>query len=508
MSDENPNPVFPPAAPDAAPPSAEAAAPEPVAQESVTTAPTDGVPGIGPFTLRELILVALGVLVLVLSFVSLAGGLTYVYGYYPVWTTGVDSWAIGVLLPFAAVAFIAVRRLAPTLVKSIGSLSIDQFASVAFSVAFVVWLPLIGLRSWVVWVELVLLLAGIFFTVVAPFVPPFRADFDGRDETVATRAARPARAVVHPPKPVAPAPAGWQQGAPGQAPYAPPGYPQQPQYGQQYPVQQGQSAYGQPQYGQPQYGQSQYGQPAYGQPQYGQPTYGQPQYGQPQYDPQQFQAPAAEQAPAQPVAADPFATGASSPFAPAPADEQPEATADAPEPVVEGPTLDAPVAEEPIADGPSVEDAVTQEQPPTDGAPEEGHGGVAELAALVGEPTVDESPVEASELETPDLEAAPAVEEPAADEPAVEAPAAEAPAAEEPASEPAAAEEAAPQPAQPFWVLAATERDVFDEYGRPFFRIGPTAWALVLEDRGTVYVMRDDDGRIGYLYELNDLTRG
>lgn len=62
--------------------------------------------------------------------------------------------------------------------------------------------------------------------------------------------------------------------------------------------------------------------------------------------------------------------------------------------------------------------------------------------------------------------------------------------------------------AQPFWVLAPTERDVFDEQGAPLFRIGPDAWALVLEDRGGAYVVRHDDGRIGYLHDIADLTRG
>lgn len=64
------------------------------------------------------------------------------------------------------------------------------------------------------------------------------------------------------------------------------------------------------------------------------------------------------------------------------------------------------------------------------------------------------------------------------------------------------------QPAQPFWALAPTERDVVDEQGEPLFRIGPDAWALVLEDRGGAFVVRHDDGRIGYLHDVSDLTRG
>ena len=61
---------------------------------------------------------------------------------------------------------------------------------------------------------------------------------------------------------------------------------------------------------------------------------------------------------------------------------------------------------------------------------------------------------------------------------------------------------------QPFWILAPTERDVHDERGESIFRVGPNAWALVIEDRGGAYVIRHDDGRIGYLHDIADITRG
>ncbi|HWS51988.1 MAG TPA: hypothetical protein VN241_13340, partial [Microbacterium sp.] len=84
----------------------------------------------------------------------------------------------------------------------------------------------------------------------------------------------------------------------------------------------------------------------------------------------------------------------------------------------------------------------------------------------------------------------------------------------EPVTEPEEADIDATNPrdvapvAQPFWILAPTERDVHDERGEPVFRIGPTAWALVIEDRGGAYVIRHDDGRIGYLHEIADVTKG
>jgi hypothetical protein len=61
---------------------------------------------------------------------------------------------------------------------------------------------------------------------------------------------------------------------------------------------------------------------------------------------------------------------------------------------------------------------------------------------------------------------------------------------------------------RPFWILAPSPRSVNDARGRELFEIGPTAWALVIEDRGGAYVIRHDDGRIGYLHEIDDLTKG
>ena len=61
---------------------------------------------------------------------------------------------------------------------------------------------------------------------------------------------------------------------------------------------------------------------------------------------------------------------------------------------------------------------------------------------------------------------------------------------------------------QAFWALVPEERDVVDAQGAPLFRIGPTAWALVIDDRGETYVVRHDDGRIGFLHDTSGITRG
>ena len=67
---------------------------------------------------------------------------------------------------------------------------------------------------------------------------------------------------------------------------------------------------------------------------------------------------------------------------------------------------------------------------------------------------------------------------------------------------------AAPSAHQAFWALVPEERDVVDERDIPIFRIGPTAWALVIEDRGETFVVRHEDGRIGYLHDVSGVTRG
>ncbi|GAA4197378.1 hypothetical protein GCM10022219_25160 [Microbacterium oryzae] len=403
----------------------------------------DGRPqkGVGPFSARELILVIIGGVALLTSFFSIVH-----FSFHPIWAVGLD-WVLAALVPAAAALLILLRRVAPAAITRVGSLSIDQFASVAFSVGAVTWISRLAwgaqggdsFLTWVPWLETLLMLAGVFFTVVAPFVPPFREDFEGRAERVAHPAARAARPIRHEPRPAA---AGW---TPGQFVGQP--YSQQPHYGQQPGMQPGQQPYGQPApqgqqpfnppYGQPQqFGQQPgYGQPfaqqPYGQQQaYGQQQpYGQQQYGEQQYGEQQYGE--------QPHGDQPVGT--------APGDQAESQPVD--------PSLAASASQEVAGLHVTEPDA---EQP----APAHGHGDVDDLARLMGHDADGQ-----------------------------------------PAAQPAPAN-------QPFWALVPEERDVVDETGAPLFRIGPTAWALVLEDRGEVYVVRDDDGRVGYLHDVSGVTRG
>lgn len=473
MTDQNPGSPAPEqpdgqaaAAPQAAqPPSGapEPAAPqpEPAASEPAAPQDPDALPGVGPFTRREAILVGLSGLILLLSFFSI-----YDFGYMPIWGASLD-WVLAVGLPVAAGVLLVLRRTQPGRIARVGSLSVDQFASVSFSVAAVMWLSTLGyglavdgpgvITTWVVWLQLLATLGGVFLTVVAPHVAPFKEDFERRAETPAHPTARDPRGVIVRPKPQPVAPQQWAQpappyGAPQQGqPYGAPGY--------------GQPAYGAPQPGQPPYAPQPYGQAPYGQP-YGQQPYGQPSqpYGQPAYAPSAGRFPVGApaygqqyplQAPAPAAAADADATH-QRPASPEPA-EAPQAQ---PEPV----------------GAPATDDDATSVLPAQD------------------EPT---GPTEAYPA------AEPAPEPESAPEPA---PAPEPEPEPESEPEPAAAQQAPVQ--QAFWALVPEERDVVDAYGAPLFRIGPTAWALVVEDRGDTYVVRHDDGRIGYLHDTSGITRG
>ncbi|WP_454119187.1 hypothetical protein [Microbacterium lacticum] len=295
--------------------------------------------GVGPFSVREVVLGGIWVVAFIVSFFPI-----YNVGGSSVWTAGID-WVLTIGVPTVAVFLLLLRRLSPQGIRRVGSLGIDQFASVAFTVSMVVWLGILwasfvslaGQRlfyaTWVVWVEFIVMLAGVLLTVFAPLFPTIGEDFRHRPEVPAHRVARPARPVVARPRTPRPAP---QSAAAPTSSATPVGEP---------------SAY------------------------------------------------------ASPVA---------------------ETTAITP--------LDT------VAAGAAVD--IT---PASDSAPPADSG---------------------------------------------------------------TAEQSAPPASQAFWALAPVERDVVDEDGTPIFTIGPTAWALVIEERVDRFVVRHEDGRIGYLTDVSGVTRG
>ena len=326
--------------------------------------------GVGPFSIREVALVGVWLVAFIVSFFSIDEG-----RFNSVWTASI-LWILSIGVPTVAVFLIVLRRLSPTGIRRVGSLGIDQFASVAFSVASLVWLQLVWetvafgidsgrwVRTWVIWVELVLMLIGVALTVFGPLLPTIGQDFRGRPEVPAHRNARPIRPVS--PRPAAPRRAEEPAGSEFSE-YAP-------------PASETTSAYGT----------------------------------------------------AAPETTSAYATDG--------AQTSPDAEA-APEPTA---------AQEPTA------------------APE------PTAATTAFEPAQTRDTYEA--VETPISTAKPATE-------------------------------AAPRQ-QAFWALVPEERDVVDEIGIPVFRIGPTAWALVIEDRGDAFVVRHEDGRIGYLHDVSGVTRG
>jgi hypothetical protein len=281
--------------------------------------------GIGPFSVREITLGIVWVFAFVVSFFHLIGDRS-------VWTNGLE-WILTIGLPTAAMFLIVLRRLSPTGIRRVGSLGIDQFASVVFSVSLLLWLQYIWetvsiaiagggwVRSWVMWVEAVLMLGGVVLTVAAKWLPVLGDDFQHREPVVAQPSARPIRDLT--PRPVVARP----------------------------------------------------------------------------------------------------------PRAPRPAKVKHDLPVEA----------ILPIADE--AAEPATQTTATH--------------------------TIANESVQ-NEAETV----------------------------------------AVPVAHQAFWALSPVERDVVDEHGVPLFRIGPTAWALVIEDRGSTFVVRNDDGRVGYLRDVSGVTRG
>lgn len=154
--------------------------------------PANGKPGsrhqavLGHFTIRDLAVFAATLILFVTSLL-------------PVFLTRFNLWnvgnlfflGLGIVLPLIVSALFAARRLAPATKVRIGSLSIDQFASVvaSFAVAFFFLSVAADYHP--------ALLAGLIgsivlfaATVLGRFIPYLASDFEGREETPAHVVAR------------------------------------------------------------------------------------------------------------------------------------------------------------------------------------------------------------------------------------------------------------------------------------------------------------------------------
>lgn len=428
--------------------------------------------GILGFTLRELLIVGAWALAFVTSFFPLSG----VDG-SSLWGQGI-AWILTIGVPTAAVFLIVLRRFSPDGIRRVGSLGIDQFASVAFSVSAVLWLQytwdlvarwsagFAGGVMWVNWVQLIAMLALVACTVFAPLIPGLREDFHGRLVTLAHRNANPVRPVIPRPREERPV------------------RPQHPAH--PAPVVPG-SATGQP------------------------------------HDVRGADA----------------AVGTDA------------AESDAPTTVLDVELSGQSTTDEIQRLGLAEQVPLTAHASGGDTGSSTGVGGGDYVPGYArrsrGQDLVDdagddaaysgasysgnrdtapraESPLPAGEADlgyteapssAPDASPATAVlsaSDAATSQPApagTASGAAAGPASAGSAAVQPPAPAASPQPvSQPFWALAPTERDVYDDRGNPIFRVGPTAWVLVIEDRGGAFVVRHDDGRIGYLHDIADITRG
>jgi len=458
----------------------------------------NGIPyGIGPFTLREVVFLGLSFVVLLASFLPLVAG---VFVGYPQSLWAPFGWFVipGVLLMLAAAVLIVLRRLVPTVRWRVGSLSVDQFASVATiatasfylgMLLFVASLPgllgaLIAPGAGIV-VGFVASVLALVVTTFSVFIPMFRDDFTHRTESPAHLTARQATPVPRRPKPERPA-APFSSDS-GQAP------------------------------------------------------------GVEQFDP--FAAPYPPMTPPEPVGpryarssatwpSDDREDDVSGPSVTSTAAYDALRTEDAVENLLGRPdAADDCVDEEPLAEtqlgvapgAPSTATPAESAAPGTAAGSAEVESGEAESAEIepattTGAETVaagtegPRAPGAAAEPEpgsqtSPEIDAV--QESPAdefLDESDVETQAAPRSAFSH-VSAAAAPQEAEPAPrvvsTQPFWVYSAVPRTVVDEAtGAPLFQIGPTAWALAIVDRGTELVIRHDDGRVGVLRHIDGLMRG
>jgi hypothetical protein len=385
--------------------------------------------GILGFTLRELAIVGVWLIAFVVSFFPLTGGAS-------IWGSGIQ-WVLPIGVPTAAVFLVVLRRFSPDGIRRVGSLGIDQFASVAFTVSAVTWVSalwssiaaVIEVGFWTLnWVGIVQLLASlalVVLTVFAPIVPGLKEDFHGRLVTLAHRNANPVRPVIARPRADRPASAaagvddavGTDEGAGTDAATV---------ESEESPAADEAEEHAGP--------------------------------------------PTTRRAALDTDAPDGYATDEIARF-------------DLPQQV--------PLAAHASGGGTGTEEAIAEEEyTPSysrrSRAPEiiSDTGEIESFLDEVAEP-VPAPTGAATDHPTDVIGDGSVVVDPEATHP----------------REPA-------QAAQPFWILAPSERDVHDERGEAIFRIGPQAWALVIEDRGGAFVVRHDDGRIGYLHDISGITKG
>ena len=151
---------------------------------------------LGPFTIRDLTVFGSTLLLFIASLIPM-----FAFA-YNLWNLGsLFFLGLGIVLPLIVTALFVARRLSPSTKIRIGSLSIDQFASVvaSFTLAFFF---LAAAGAFVPSMLIALLGAlGLFAaTVLARWIPFFAGDFLGREDAPAHVAAREAAVPVRKPR--------------------------------------------------------------------------------------------------------------------------------------------------------------------------------------------------------------------------------------------------------------------------------------------------------------------
>ena len=404
---------------------------------------------LGPFTIRDLAVFAATLILFIASLLPIFGGR------YNLWNlNNLFFLGLGIVLPLVVSALFAARRLAPGTKIRIGSLSIDQFASVvaSFAVAFF-FLSVAGAYVPSLLVGLIGALVLFAATVLGRFLPYVSPDFQGRAEAPAHVVAREAAVPVH--KPRAPkkpkAESGASKPAAGGGLFSGAGA--------------GSSA---------------------------------------------VQPNAAHHTPATAAVPTTGAAAAAAPAAgPAPVSTAPEAS-DAGSAGGPGPATQASDVVRP-ASAPAAEETQLGDIPSGSAAaagPASGAGASPVVGAGPGAGQAARGNHDGGTAASAASDAQGSWEPPAATavHPQVRA---DVPigATVDPASRP---EESDEQPIhEAFWFAVAQHRTAFDpRTGAPAFVIEPGGWVLALEDRGHEFLVQHTDGRLGVLRDLSNIERG
>ncbi|MEV7611235.1 hypothetical protein AB0N61_17235 [Microbacterium sp. NPDC089320] len=410
--------------------------------------------GILGFTLRELLIVGVWLIAFIVSFFPYVGDSS-------IWGAGIQ-WVLPIGVPTVAVFLLILRRFSPDGIRRVGSLGIDQFASVAFSVSAVFWLGALwnavafaiefgvfGL-PWNGVVQLLAALALVVLTVFAPLVPGLKEDFQGRLVTLAHRNANPVRPVIARPRPepaapAADAPVAAEADAGADHAASRDVTPDVPAAAAPYAADDARAPY------------------------------------------ETGAAPVAYAGDAAPTAHGTDAAPSAYTTAPADGIDVELSHAQATDEVARLDLAEQVPLSSHASGGGTGTEQTTSDEEYTPAYSRRSRGQEPEIVSDTGsiESLLGTT---ARDVSSPETTAFPAVEDDS--------------------DFAATGSQDAFSAPQPFWVLAPTERDVHDERGEVIFRVGPSAWALVIEDRGGAYVIRHDDGRIGYLHDIADITKG